>query len=148
MQSLPRDNCWVAFKKCICNYAKFSGRARRSEYWYFQLLYYVFLIIILIPLAFIKDEDQRNKVMAIVHSVYSLILLLPNLAVTVRRIHDTGRSGYYFFMVLIPIAGPFIILYYCICDSQEESNEYGVSPKYIEIKDKFLGRINQYNEMN
>ena len=148
MQALPRDNCCIAYKNCICKFANFSGRARRSEYWYFKLLYYVFLFIIFIPLGFIKDEKQLNNVASIVYLVYSLIFLLPNLAVTVRRIHDTGRSGCYYFMIFIPIIGPFIIIYYCICDSQEEPNEYGPSPKYLEIKDTFLGKINKYNEID
>ena len=77
--------------------------------------------------------------------IYSLIFLIPNIAVTVRRIHDTGRSGTYFFMYFIPIVGPFFILYFCICDSEEQTNEYGPSPKYIELKDTFLGNSNNYN---
>ena len=148
MQILPRDNCFQAFKKCLVKYSTFSGRSRRSEYWYFKLLYYLIIIIIAVPLAFyFNDENEFNKAFNIVYLVYSLLFLIPNIAVTVRRIHDTGRSGYYFFMYFIPIIGPFFILYYCICDSQEQTNEYGPSPKYIEIKDTFLSNSNNNNNL-
>ena len=148
MQALPRDNCFQAYKKCLIKYIDFSGRARRSEYWYFQLLYYLALLIVMLPLLFIKDEENLKKAMNIVSLVYSLIFLLPKLSVTIRRIHDTGRSGCYFWMILIPIAGPFIMLYYFICDSQEETNEYGPSPKYIDMKENFLVNQNNTNYNN
>ena len=148
MQSLPRDNCFQAYKKCLQKYATFSGRSRRSEYWYFKLLYYLIFIIIAISIVFFfidEDENELIKIMNTVYLIYSLLFLIPNISVTVRRIHDTGRSGYFFFMYFIPIIGPFFILYYCICDSQEQTNEYGPSPKYIELKGSFLGNQNNNN---
>ena len=146
MHAIPRDNCFQAYKKCLQKYATFSGRSRRTEYWSFKLLYYLIIFIIAILMVFfITDENELYNTFNTVYLIYSLIFLIPNISVTVRRIHDTGRSGYYFFMYFIPIVGPFFILYYCICDSQEQTNEFGPSPKYIELKDSFLRNSNNHN---
>lgn len=111
-------------------YAVFSGRARRKEYWYFAL----FNIIISFVLAFI-DNLAGIAVEAgygVLGGIYSLAVLLPSIGVSIRRLHDTGRSGWWLFIALVPIIGAIIILIFMVGDSQEGTNQYGPSPKLTE----------------
>lgn len=108
-------------------YADFSGRARRKEYWFFTL----FNLIISLALGF------ADGMLGLAHSsgwgplggIYTLAVLIPGLAVSVRRLHDTGRSGWYLLMAFIPCVGGIILLIYFIEDSQPGDNEYGPNPK-------------------
>lgn len=99
-----------AIKTCFGKYATFSGRARRSEYWWFALLS---LILSLIP---------------VVNIIYGLAAFIPGIAVCVRRLHDTGRSGWWLLLALIPVVN-LILIYFYICDSQPGANQYGENPK-------------------
>ncbi|MGW4226533.1 DUF805 domain-containing protein [Streptomyces bauhiniae] len=103
-------------------YAVFSGRARRQEYWMFVL----FNLIISIVLA-IVDAALDTSILGI---VYFLAVLIPALAVTVRRLHDTSRSGWWILISLIPLVGGIILLVFTVFDSKPETNEYGPNPKY------------------
>ena len=105
-------------------YAVFSGRARRNEYWYFIL----FDAIISIVLGLIDYLVG----LYILSTVYALGVLLPSIGVSIRRLHDTGRSGWWLFIGLVPLAGPIILLIYMVSDSQEGTNQYGPSPKLVE----------------
>ena len=112
------------FKK----YTVFTGRATRSEYWYFSL----FTFLITIGLAVIDsalgtvDKTTGQGVLGI---LWSLFILLPTLAVFVRRLHDTGRSGWWFWIALIPVIGAIVLLVFMCIDSQSEVNQYGANPK-------------------
>jgi uncharacterized membrane protein YhaH (DUF805 family) len=97
-------------------YAVFDGRARREEFWMFTL----FNLIISLGIALIA---------APLYLLYSLIVLLPHLAVTVRRLHDTARNGWWLLIVLIPLVGPIMILVFTALDSDPEENQYGANPK-------------------
>ncbi|HIP75940.1 MAG TPA: DUF805 domain-containing protein [Psychromonas hadalis] len=108
-----------AFKK----YAVFKGRARRKEYWYFQLGNAV--ISLVLALIFARGIDGESAA----NGIYSLIIFIPNLAVSIRRLHDTGRSGWFMLLLLIPIIGWLVLLYFFIQDSQMAVNEYGENPK-------------------
>ena len=99
-----------AIGACFKNYANFSGRARRSEYWWFCLLNFILGII------------------PIVNIIWALIVLLPSLAVCVRRLHDTGRSGWWLLLALVPIVNIVLIVFY-LSDSQPGANQYGENPK-------------------
>ena len=106
--------------KSIKQYATFTGRARRTEFWMFALAN--FLIAILIGLiGFILNTD-------ILSSLYSLLVLVPNIAVGVRRLHDIGKSGWWHLIVLIPIVNLWLLVLWCQ-DSQPGGNEYGPNPK-------------------
>ncbi|MWP62613.1 DUF805 domain-containing protein [Gilliamella sp. Pas-s25] len=112
------------FIDCITkNYANFNGRARRKEYWMFVLF-----SVILAVLTIIIDKIIGNDLM-IVTCILSLALLLPNLAVTVRRLHDTNKSGWWILLQFIPYVGGIIILVLCMLDSTPGSNQYGENPK-------------------
>ena len=101
-----------AIKACFSKYATFSGRANRSEYWYFYLLSF---IVGLIPF---------------IGYVAGLALIIPSLAVAVRRLHDIGKSGWNLLLCLIPLVGAIILIIWYCQPSQEGDNEYGPNPNY------------------
>ncbi len=118
--------------QALKKYAVFDGRAGRSEYWYFVL----FNSIIGLVLGFIESlagiaPEADYSVLAI---IYSLAVLLPNIGVSIRRLHDTGHSGWWLFINLIPFIGAIILLIFYLRDSQKETNQYGPygpSPKMM-----------------
>lgn len=111
------DSVRTVFSK----YAVFSGRARRSEYWWFVL--FSFLVGIVVSII---DQIIGN---AILQLIVSLALLLPSLAVAARRLHDTGRTGWWLLLGLIPLVGAIVLLVFMCMDSQPGQNAYGPSPK-------------------
>lgn len=118
-----------AVKSVFSKYAVFSGRARRSEYWYF----FLFNFIVSLILGFIGTRlfgTIGNSSTDIVSLIWSLAVLLPGLAVAVRRLHDIGRSGFWIFIILIPLVGWIIMIVWLIKDSAPGENKYGPNPKY------------------
>lgn len=109
------------------HYADFEGRARRSEYWYFTL----FNIIISYGLMGMMFLGEGMYFMYFVSVLYSLASLIPSLAVAVRRLHDIGKSGWYFLVFLIPLVGIIWLIVLLATDSQDGENEYGSNPKGI-----------------
>jgi uncharacterized membrane protein YhaH (DUF805 family) len=113
------------------NYAGFSGRARRKEYWMFVLFNFIFLII-----AMIIDNDLKTTVgglpYGLFYSLYAIAVLIPGLAVAVRRLHDVGKSGWMILIALIPIIGAIWLLVLMVTDSNPGENEYGANPKDIQ----------------
>lgn len=113
-----------AVKTCFRKYATFKGRASRSEYWYF-CLFNIIVTFILFGLAIvIKQEDISLLLLALV-SIYSLVIFLPSLAANVRRLHDTGKSGWLYCLVFIPYIGAFILLFFLCKKSDSNTNLYG-----------------------
>lgn len=113
------------------NYAVFKGRARRQEYWYFFLIN----VIISIALSLIDSamgNPGAGEGAGILGTIYSLAILVPSIAVGVRRLHDTGRSGWWMLLGLIPIIGALVLIYFFVQDSHPGSNEYGLNPKNID----------------
>ena len=109
-------------------YAVFSGRARRKEYWFF----FLFNLIISIILNLIDNAtgtfDPETGV-GILGTIYLLAVLIPAIAVTVRRLHDTGRTGWWILISFIPLIGAIVLLVFLVFDSEPESNQYGPNPK-------------------
>ena len=103
------------------NYANFNGRARRSEYWYFVLFNVLFSIA-----ALILDMITGAGIFGV---LYALAMFIPGLAVAVRRLHDIGKSGWMYLIVLIPLIGAIWLLVLFFTDSQPGDNEYGPNPK-------------------
>ncbi|MYS24240.1 Uncharacterized membrane protein YhaH, DUF805 family [Streptomyces sp. DvalAA-14] len=101
-------------------YAVFSGRARRKEYW----MYTLFNIIAVVVL-FIISHVIGN---AIPSAVYALAVLLPSLGVLVRRLHDTGKSGWFVLLVFVPLADIALLVFLCL-DGERGQNKYGSDPK-------------------
>jgi uncharacterized membrane protein YhaH (DUF805 family) len=122
------------YLEVLKKYAVFSGRARRTEFWTFTLVN----IAVATLLAFVDNSSVALTVstgvtaaygVGILSSLYSLAVLVPHLAVTVRRLHDTGRSGWWWLIGLVPIIGAVVLLIFAAQDSQPGSNEYGANPK-------------------
>lgn len=103
-------------------YAVFGGRARRKEYWMFCL----FNIIIAVVLGFVEGLVGSQGVVGI---LYSLAVLIPGIAVTVRRLHDTDHSAWWLLIAFVPLVGAIVLLLFMVRDSQDERNQYGPSPK-------------------
>ncbi len=103
------------------NYAKFSGRARRKEYWMFVLFNVLAAFLFMIVSGILK--------MPFLYIIYALAVICPSLAVCVRRLHDIGKSGAWFFISFVPIIGCIWILILLCKDSQPGDNSYGPNPK-------------------
>lgn len=117
------------YKAVLKKYAEFNGRARRAEYWYFVLFNIIFAIVAGIIDGIIGSGGSGLWHAGIVSSLYSLALIIPSLAVGVRRLHDVGKSGWMILISLIPIVGIIWLLILYIRDSNPGDNEYGPDPK-------------------
>jgi len=109
-------------------YVVFQGRARRKEYWFFTLFNMLIMIGLLVIDVYAGKFDQQTG-FGLFSTLYSLGVFLPSLAVTIRRLHDTGRSGWWILLSIIPIIGPIAVLFFLIFDSEDLENEYGPNPK-------------------
>jgi uncharacterized membrane protein YhaH (DUF805 family) len=114
------------YLKVLKNYLGFQGRARRKEYWMFVLFSFIVSIILSIL------ESIANITSSALTGIYALATLLPSLAVSVRRLHDTGRSGWWLLITLIPLIGSIILIVFACQDSEEDDNQYGPNPKKVE----------------
>ena len=118
-----------ATKSCFQQYVGFSGRASRSEYWFFYLRFVVAaigMLVLTIVSAFVLDA--LAGLMGMLTMVTYLGFFLPMLSVTVRRLHDLGKSGWMFLVVLIPIVGGILLLVWFVSDGQPHDNAYGAVP--------------------
>lgn len=115
------------YLEALQKYAQFSGRARRREYWGFAVMHalvYVALLVIDWMLGMSEGD------MGLLSGLYLLGTALPGLAVTIRRLHDTGRSGWWFLISFVPLIGFIAMLIFLLQDSDQGANVYGPSPKY------------------
>ncbi|MEM1433855.1 MAG: DUF805 domain-containing protein [Pseudomonadota bacterium] len=120
------------YLEVLKKYAVFSGRARRKEYWFF----FLFNLLVTIVLAFIDIATGAFSEAAgigLLSGIYTLGVLIPSLAVTVRRLHDTDRAGWWVLVSLVPLIGAIILLVFMVLDSQPGSNQYGPNPKEAEL---------------
>lgn len=134
-------NLISAYTEMFKKYAKFEGRSRRSEYWFAALANWIIIMaaymILFIPM--ISDIAANGEptgasltisiVVGLVLMVYAFAALVPSLALGVRRLHDTGKSGWYMLMGLIPYVGSIILIVFMATDSQNGPNQYGPNPK-------------------
>lgn len=127
----PMMSFGESVKTCFQKYVTFKGRARRSEYWWFCLLNCIVSIVTLV-LDYQMDTINIELGLGALSGLYTLIVFLPGLAVSVRRLHDTGHSGWLYLLIIIPILGSLFLLYFFVCDSAPEENRYGKSPKYAQ----------------
>jgi uncharacterized membrane protein YhaH (DUF805 family) len=105
-------------------YGVFKGRARRKEFWSFYLV----SVVISLPLVFLDYQlgtFNPEFGIGILGGIYGVCIFLPSLALTVRRLHDTGRSGVWVLVLLVPLVGALVILFFAIIDSESGRNEYG-----------------------
>ncbi len=106
-------------------YAVFAGRARRKEYWMFVLISAVVVLVLGIVNGLMGADVPALPV------YYSLAVVLPSLAVTVRRLHDTDRSGWWLLILLVPIVGAIVFLVFMATPGGEMANRFGASPKAV-----------------
>lgn len=116
-----------AVRSVLTQYAVFSGRSRRSEYWWYTL----FAVVVSLVASQI-DAALGSQVVSI---VLALALLLPGLGVSIRRLHDTGRSGWWLLIGLVPVVGVIVLIVFYVQDSQPMTNAYGPSPKHEPVVD-------------
>jgi uncharacterized membrane protein YhaH (DUF805 family) len=105
-------------------YAEFTGRATRTEYWMFTL----FSLIVSVVLTVLDGVIGTAGALA---GLYALATLLPSLGVLVRRLHDTGRSGWWFLVTFVPLVGFIVLIVFLVQDSQTAPNQYGPNPKGV-----------------
>jgi uncharacterized membrane protein YhaH (DUF805 family) len=117
-------------------YAEFTGRSRRKEYWMFYLLnvlisLFVGLLFVVGYVANMSQSEMDTYLMPVVYiaCAYGLATLIPGLAVTVRRLHDTDRSGWNILWGLLPLVGGFILLYFYVSEGDQGANRFGPDPK-------------------
>lgn len=120
-------------------YFDFSGRARRKEYWYFTLLHTAMEIVgVLLIAGLSKDRPAIGTAFEILVILYILASIIPSIAVTVRRLHDIDKSGWWYFICFIPFVGPFWALFLALTDGTDGPNQYGPDPKAAQAKMQLL----------
>ena len=105
-------------------YADFSGRARRSEYWFFYLFTILVFLVVVVLGALLG-----TTALVVLYLLAIAGLIVPSLALTVRRLHDTDRSGWWFLIVFVPFVGGIVLLVWAVTDGTPGPNQYGPSPK-------------------
>jgi len=118
------------YLEVLKKYAVFSGRARRKEFWVFFLFNFIigYVLDLIERIADIAPQSDQS----ILASLYMLAILLPWLAVVIRRLHDTGRSGWWMLIAFVPIIGMIVLLVSMVTDRQPGENQYGPNPKLVE----------------
>jgi uncharacterized membrane protein YhaH (DUF805 family) len=113
-------------------YADFAGRARRREYWFFVLFNLIISAVLSIIDMFVGTYSASAGI-GVLAGIYTLAVLLPGIGVSIRRLHDTGRSGWWLLIVLVPLVGAIVLLVFMVLDSQPGANAYGPNPKEGEM---------------
>ena len=112
------------YRKVMTQYVDFSGRARRKEYWMYFLVYFLITLLCGVVEGIFSITGTITTVVALVH-------LLPSLGVTVRRLHDINRSGWWILVSLIPVIGWLVLLYFMVKSGDTQSNQFGADPKTV-----------------
>lgn len=146
----PKLTIMNYYLKVLKEYANFKGRARRSEYWYFVLFNLIFAFIAmgldnLIGSTFTFDSSAGviDLPYGYIYLLYLLAIIIPGLAVTVRRLHDVGKSGWFYFIIFIPLIGAIWLLILSLTDSQFGENKWGPNPKGMGNHDE-IDQIGSY----
>lgn len=124
------------FIKNLKEYGNFKGRARRTEYWMFTLfavLVEFAVMVVGLILDYFIDSGYYDVpwFMILLITLYSLVLIIPSIAIVVRRLHDTNRSGWWYFISLVPFVGGLVLFIFLVLDSTPGANQYGPNPKGI-----------------
>jgi uncharacterized membrane protein YhaH (DUF805 family) len=118
------------YREVLRKYAEFGGRARRREFWHFTLVNSLLVTaLVLVDLRF--DLVHYPSGFAFLSGFYSLAVLVPALAVSVRRLHDTDRSAWWLLIAFVPLAGALALIYFYTLDSSPGANRYGPNPKGV-----------------
>ena len=120
------------FLKALRQYSDFEGRARRKEYWMYTLFYIIFAIVAII-LDNILGIAMDDLGYGLLYLLYALGMLIPTLAVSIRRLHDVGKSGWMILIGFIPIIGAIWLIVLFVTEGNPGSNQYGPNPKEYAI---------------
>jgi uncharacterized membrane protein YhaH (DUF805 family) len=117
----PMSNPLIGYWKRVVleRYAQFTGRSSRAEFWWYFLANIIISIVLNVLVA-------ASSIFWVPYVIYSLAVLIPGLAVGVRRLHDTNRSGWWLLIALIPIAGIIVLIVFWASDATPGPNQYGV----------------------
>ena len=112
------------------NYCNFEGRAPRSEYWWFALFAVLLEIVTSVLDGFLGTYTvtSSGKMIGFINLIFLLAILLPSIAVAVRRLHDTDRSGWFYLLIFIPIIGSIILIIFFIQQGTNGRNRFGDDP--------------------
>jgi len=105
-------------------YAQFTGRSRRAEFWWYALANFIVSVVLQLLIAV-------SSVFWVLYVVYGLAVLIPGIAVGIRRLHDTDKSGWWLLIGLIPIVGLIVLIVFFATDGLPGANKYGTSEKYV-----------------
>ena len=111
-------------------FGDFKGRSRRKEYWYF-FLFNLLASWLFLFIDYILGTYSTESMIGLVNVAYSLVALIPGLSVSVRRLHDTGRTGWWMLINFIPVIGWIVFIVFMVFDSDPAANKYGPCPKPV-----------------
>ncbi|MFG3168661.1 DUF805 domain-containing protein [Streptomyces sp. NPDC048200] len=109
-------------------YGSFQGRARRREYWMFALFNGI-IVVVLVGLA----AATKSTALYVLYAAYILAVVIPSVGLLVRRLHDTGRSGGWFFITFVPFVGGLVLFIFMVLEGNRGPNEYGPDPKGADV---------------
>ena len=116
------------FFAALRKYAVFGGRSRRKEYWYFVLFSSIITVLLFIVDGAIGTSDSSLD-LGLLSGIFSLAILIPSIAVSVRRLHDIDRTGWWFLISFVPLIGTIVLLVFAVQDGTPGTNRYGSNPK-------------------
>jgi uncharacterized membrane protein YhaH (DUF805 family) len=116
------------YLQALKKYAVFSGRSRRMEYWYF-VLFNIIVSIVLGAIDGLLGTLGSGMGAGLLSGIYGLAILIPSLAVTVRRLHDIDRTGWWILIALVPLIGTIVLLVFALLEGTPGTNRYGPNPK-------------------
>lgn len=133
------------YLKVLKQYTDFSGRARRKEYWMYTLFNLIFAIVALMVDLLLGTSFEMNGMNILgygyIYMLYNLFVIIPGLAVSVRRLHDVGKSGWFLLIAFIPLIGAIWLLVLYVTDSDSGNNKWGSNPKTEDDEIDMLGRV-------
>jgi uncharacterized membrane protein YhaH (DUF805 family) len=114
--------------EALKKYAVFSGRSRRKEYWYF-VLFSVIVSLVLSAIDLLLGTFSSSTNVGLLSGIYGLAIIVPSIAVSVRRLHDIDRTGWWVLIGLVPVIGPIVLLVFAVLDGTPGENRFGPNPK-------------------
>jgi len=116
------------YLKVLSQYVDFATRASRREFWWFVLIHFL-IIVLLVPMEIAFGFWNMTYGFGYISTPYLVLTLLPAIAVAVRRLHDTGRSGWWLLINVLPAIGSLILLFFYCQKTEDQTNRFGPSPK-------------------
>ena len=130
MEGAPKIRFFECCKKAINEFKDYNGRSRRCEFWFWALGVAICSIILCLILLLLIKIPVLNIIAYILAILYSAAVFFITLPLSIRRLHDIGKPGWYILIGIVPVVGAFILFAFFCFDSQRQVNQYGQSPKY------------------